>query len=97
MYEGQSHWFEVASFDADDPPPTRRYVLYPLTDEEIAAEESLHDLFRAHVGTHTDWDVRGTPDAVVRPQPEHAAFYQSPEAQRDRNYTTRDAVGWFTL
>lgn len=97
LYEGRCHWFEVESFDPDHPPEIRKYILYPLTDDEIVAEEALHDLFRKHVGTHTDWDVRGTPDAVVRPQTEHAAFYDSAEAQRDRDYTTRPAIGWFRL
>ena len=59
LYEGRCHWFEVESFDPDHPPEIRKYILYPLTDDEIVAEEALHDLFRKHVGTHTDWDVRG--------------------------------------
>ena len=57
----------------------------------------MHELFRKHVGTHTDWDVRGSADAVVHPQSEWAGFYESAEANIDRDYTTRPAIGSFTL
>lgn len=97
MYEERLHWFKVESFDHDDPPPVRRYALYALSDDEIAAEEALHNLFRRHVGTHTDWNTRWTPDAAVRPQSEWAHFYESAGAKQERNYTTRPAIGWFTL
>lgn len=96
-YEERLHWFEVESFDPDDPPTVRTYALYPLSDDEVAAEEALHRLFRKHVGTHTDWHLRGTPDAVVHPESKWASFYDSAEAKRDRVYTTRPAVGRFTL
>jgi hypothetical protein len=96
-YEGRLHWFEVESFNIDDPSAMRTYVLYPLSDQEIAAEEALHDLFRKHVGTHTDWELRGKPEAVVHPRSEWAGFYESAEAKRERDYSTRTAIGRFTL
>lgn len=96
-YEGRLHWFKVESFDADDPPSVRTYVLYPLSEDEAADEEALHQLFQEHVGTHTDWQLRGTRDARVHQDSNWASFYDSPEAKRHRDYTTRPPTGRFTL
>jgi hypothetical protein len=94
---GKASLVRGRSFDPDDPPAVRRYALYPLSDDEIVTEEGLHDLFRKHVGTHIDWEVRGTADAAVQPRSEWARFYESAEAKRDREYTKRSPIGWFTL
>jgi hypothetical protein len=37
-HNGQDYWFEVEVFDWDDPPAERRYLLYSLTEEELAEE-----------------------------------------------------------
>ena len=96
-YRGRGHWFRAEPFDPDEPPKVRRHRLYALTEEEAEAEHALHDLFRTHVGTHWDYAVGGTAEAVVRPKAEWAKFYESAEAQLERDYTSRPPVGWFTL
>jgi hypothetical protein len=35
-YGGRDYWFEVEASNREDPPAKRRYLLYALTDGELA-------------------------------------------------------------
>lgn len=95
-YNGQDYWFEVEAFDWDDPPAERRYLLYSLTEEELAEEREWHHRFQEHVGTHTDYDARGHRDhAAVKPRSEWSKFYDEYEKRSKPDYTMRAPVGWF--
>lgn len=86
--------FEESERREDD---TRRLAIVLLTaDEQLADERRWHDLFREHVGTHTDFDEHGKRLAgEVRPASEHHKFY---DVYRPRDYTANEVVvGWFEI
>jgi len=76
----------------------RVFVIIRLTAEDIAEEEYWHELFREHVGTHTDYgenqkrDLTGT---KVKAQKNHHLFYDKAKERKDRSYKDRPVVAWY--
>ena len=94
-HDGSDYWYEAEAFDWDTPPSERRYLLYPMTDEELAAEHEAQRAFRKHVGTHTSYrDNRVVGRGKVRPESEWQKFYEKYEY---RSYADRPPIGWFSL
>ena len=75
----------------------RRYLVYELSKEELDDEVYWHDLFRKHVGTHTDYDEDGKRTGHVLPSSEKDKFYDRYKARGPQYYTDNKVVGWFEL
>lgn len=98
-YMGRECWF-----GCPDPARCHReYVVYPLTDQEIKTERHWHDLFRAHVGSHTDYTYdesgrRSRPIASVKARASWHLFYDAAKDRPPRdNFTDREPIGVFSL
>jgi hypothetical protein len=97
VYNGKLRWFECC----DVAPETgdagsRHYLVRDLTEPQIAEEEQWHALFVEHVGDH--WTAhedgyRGT----VKPNEEHAKFYEPYSKRKPPEYSTPPILGWFEL
>ena len=91
-------WFEVLEAERN----YRTYVVFPLTDEELAELERTHALFEEHVGTHTSYhyDANGRrmrAPGVVHPQESHHLFYDRvPSDAPKPDFTDREPIGWFS-
>lgn len=64
-YNGRAYWFEVEAFDWDEPPAERRYLLYSLTDGELAEERDGIAASRCTSGPTPTTTPGGT--AITRP------------------------------
>ena len=94
-YGGSDYWFEAEAFDRDNPPSQRRYLLYALTDEELAGERHTHREIQRYVGTHMDYqDTRQGGIAGVKPRSGWPKFYEKHEY---KSYADRPPIGWFVL
>ena len=84
-YGGADYWFE-AEGRADEAfalrMEDRRFVLYPITPEELAEEEYWQRLYDEHV-------------AGNKPESGKWRFYEPYEEREAPNYASREAVGWF--
>jgi hypothetical protein len=89
-YKGKLRWFEYCG-ERDD---VRRYLVFELSDAEMAEEEHWHALFLEHVGDH--WEVvddkRG---GTVKPVHEHAKFYEPYGQRKPPDYSGNPVLGWF--
>jgi hypothetical protein len=77
----------------------RRYSLTRLTRKSTAAEVACHALFQAHVGTHWDVNLDGTPrhrePGAKKPRSEWHLFY---DIYRDNPVRHEGVVvGWFQI
>lgn len=94
IHEGREHFFEAEN--PDEPLSDRRFLLFPLSDEEIVEERYWHSLFQEHVGAHTDYGEDGRRTAgAVRPRSEWDRFYEPAKERKPRNYREREPVGFF--
>lgn len=75
----------------------RLYAVYKLTDEQSRLHTDQHNLFRKHVGTHTDYDDNGIRPVGtgVKPQSEWHKFYKA-EHPKIPPVTNEQLVGWTT-
>lgn len=90
-------WYEmIVENEADDPEWYRRFAVIRLTPEQIADEQYWHDLFRQHVGLHTDYgvDERRNHGAVL-PQTGWNQFYDRYKERPKQDYSTNPVLGWF--
>jgi len=96
-YDGRDCWFEAEGFDWEDElPHSRRYLLYELTDEELAEERYWHERFRELVGTHTEYDEQGQRlSGEIRPP--SSDFDREYGRRRQPDYTSRTPIGWFAI
>lgn len=91
-YNGRKYWFELID-DADSNAP-RRFAMVELSVAEVAEEERWHELFRAKVGTHCDFQE---PHPQVRPKEMHREFYEPFQKRPKPNYSDHPLVGWFEM
>lgn len=90
LYEGNKVWFQVDTFEEDEPyQGLRTFKLYKLSEEEIAEDEKWHILFRKHVGSHCDYGNHYEP---VKCDHNNDAFYDQYHKQPDRNYAETNEV-----
>jgi hypothetical protein len=96
-YDGRDYWFDAEPFDwEDEPPHSRRYFLYELTDEELAEERYWHERFRDLVGTHTEYDEEWQRlSGEVRPP--SGAFDREYAQRKQPDYMSRPSTGWFAI
>jgi len=97
VFNGERCWFGlVVENEDDDYTWYRRFAVLRLTLYEIAEEQHWHDLFRLHVGTHTDYgpDERRTGGAVL-PKEQHHNFYDQYQQRPKQDYSRNPILGWF--
>lgn len=95
-YKGKLHYFSML----DEATERRRFVVYKLTEAEIAEQVKWHDLFIKFVGTHCDYrKLRKSHDADssgMRPEKFHKSFYEPFQAEhKDPQLEPEKIVGWF--
>lgn len=97
-YHGEECWFQVVAEDLEpDAPWHRRFAIVRLTAEQHADEVRWHDLFREHVGTHTDYDPDGRERSLgeVRPRELWARFYDAAPGRVRADLSGNEVLGWF--
>jgi len=115
LYRGKMHYFkgvdegevvyfkDEEGFDEIDKDRSdkwwRRFVLFELTDLEVVEATRRHDLFRKHVGTHTDYDSDSPQRREIgktHPQSEWNLYYdQAKEWGPLFDQANRNSIGWF--
>lgn len=98
-YQGQSHWFEMIEENEDSRGTwCRRYAILKLTADQREDERYWHELFRANVGTHTDYDENEVCHAgELRPKELHKNFYDKYKDRRHPDYLKNPVLGWFEI
>ena len=93
-FDGKRYYFDQCDEEENG---KRRYVMYELSDEQWKEEDYWHDLFRTHVGTHTEYDENGKRGIGATKEREEWEKYYSKEASRvPLNLEQNEIVGWFT-
>jgi hypothetical protein len=97
-FNGEPCWFEfiVENEDEDLTGWYRRFVVVRLTPEQLAEENRWHELFRKHVGTHTDYEKSG-PNRYegLRPRDEWNAFYEQYKKRVPLDLSSDEVLAWF--
>ncbi len=97
FYRTEKFWYAIiVENENDDESWYRRFAVIDLTPEQVADEQYWHDLFRLHVGTHTDYEdnEQRTPGAVL-PKAGWNRFYDRYKERPKPDYSTRPVLGWF--
>jgi hypothetical protein len=96
-YAGEACWFEVvAESEEDGEGWSRRFAVIRLTPEQHAEELRWHELFRRHVGEHTDYDAEGGRRlGALRPREEWGLFYEAQRQRIPRDLSRNEVLGWF--
>jgi hypothetical protein len=90
VYRGKLRWYEYCR-EANH---VRRYLVFELSDAEIAEEEHWQALFVEHVGDH--WTARDdAAGGTVKPVEEHAKFYEPYSKRKPQDYSGNRVLGWF--
>jgi hypothetical protein len=98
VYRGEECWFQVIAESEDDNPDWyRRFVVLRLTPEQHAEEKRWHELFRAKVGVHADYEKQETRPQVGFLWPcEHWHEFYDPYRQRTPpDFSANEVLGWF--
>lgn len=98
-YAGEMCWYAMIIENENDGESWyRRFAVIHLTPDQLADEQYWHDLFRQHVGTHTDYgvDERRTLGAVL-PKAGWHQFYNKYNERIKTDYSTRPVLGWFEV
>jgi hypothetical protein len=95
VFRGERCWFQNVAENEDFTDPAawyRRFVVLRLTSEQLEDELYWHDLFRKHVGTHTDY---GAERGEVLPREQHRHFYDAYRLRKPPDYSDCEVLGWF--
>ena len=94
-FDGSEYWFSAEwDADRDDWSVPRRYVLRPLTPDELRVEWARHRQFEQFVGTRFCHHV-ALDDRVQQPGELWHRFYDAYPAGEQSSYDDRPAIGWF--
>lgn len=75
----------------------RRYIMYELSDDDIADLTYWHDLFCKHVGNHCNYiDNKRTRERCL-PSASHDLFYTTYKSAEKRDYCQGRIIGWFQI
>ena len=75
----------------------RKFALIRLTQEQWTNEHYWHDLFREHVGHHTDMAPDWKRDGKVHyPTSRHVGFYEPARKMVARDLSGNEVLGWFS-
>jgi hypothetical protein len=65
---------------------------------QLAEETRWHELFRQHVGTHTDYDESGQRQlGALQPRERWAEFYDAYQKRTPWDLSGNEVLGWFEL
>lgn len=99
--EGETFYKDSDCDEVDEErsdPWYRRYTIIELTDEEIAEVTRCHELFRQHVGTHTDYCAESPQHRTIgatKPQSEWHLFYDVSKTWPKLAYNSRAPICWY--
>lgn len=99
LWRSERVWFQmfretvVSSSDVT----YRGFRLIRLSEQQLREEEWWHELFRQHVGTHTDYDRAEGDPGTVRPQSQHAKFYDAAAKCAPLDLSQNEVLGWFEM
>lgn len=95
---GERLWFQMIEDNArTESTWYRRFVAVRFSEQQLRDEEWWHELCRQHVGTHTDY-VRAEGDpGTVRPQSQHAKFYDPYSKRVPLDLSQNEVIGWFEM
>jgi hypothetical protein len=92
LFMGDKHWFVCVG---QDPGGLWTYILFKLTSEQIRIEEEWHELFRRHVGHHTDYQEKGRMVGGVRPQGDWELYYSRAKDKPPLGLEAGQAVAFY--
>jgi hypothetical protein len=87
-YDGRKYWFQQCDGG-------RRYIVQQLSAEELTDELDVHELFRTHVGHHTDYNEEGKRTLGCHEDTNSDLFYDAYEKRPPRDYRNNKIIGWF--
>lgn len=98
VWRGERLWFQIIE-ENSDPEGARsgRFLLIRLSEQQLREEEWWHELFRQHVGTHTDYERADGDPGTVRPRDQHAKFYDAYAKHTPPDLSQNDVLGWFEM
>lgn len=97
-HRGERAWFQLIEDYADcEGLSYRRFLLVRLSEQQLRDEEWWHELFQQHVGTHTDYERAEGDSGTVRPQAEHAKFYDPYSKRVPLDLSQNEVIGWFEM
>tara|TARA_R110002096_G_scaffold356726_2_gene549969 strand:- start:5 stop:418 length:414 start_codon:yes stop_codon:yes gene_type:complete len=77
----------------------RIFAVYHLSLDEFKDELLRHEMFRIHVGFHTDYHISGNNDqrevGLLQPGSEWKKFYDTKSDAKSTDYTDRVPVAYF--
>jgi hypothetical protein len=97
-YRGQECWYQVvAQSEDDDAGWYRRFVVLRLSPEQYAEERRWHELFRAKVGVHTDYEEQKQRPRVgfLWPREHWREFYEPYQRRTPPDFSGNEVLGWF--
>lgn len=98
LFNGERLWFEMVAENDDEDLRGwyRRFAIVRLRPEQLTEEEAWHDLFRANVGWHSDYDMDAPGRCKgLRPQEQWQAFYVPYGQRSPLNLSRNEVVAWF--
>lgn len=94
VYKDEKCWFDCVKEYASG---SRIFKLVRITSEQLKEEEYWHNLFREHVGTHTDYDENERRDGKgVKSQDNWHKFYDKQKDRKKRDFSKNEIVGYFS-
>jgi hypothetical protein len=92
-------WFEMfpASVTGSLNVTSWRFLLVRLSEQQLRDEEWWHELFRQHVGTHTDYERADGDPGTVHPREQHAKFYDAYATRVPPDLSANEVIGWFEM
>ena len=107
-YQDKKYWFEMCKNyqhylglfneeieEIEEFEYFRCYTIHELTSEELIEEEKRHELFRTHVGTHTDYNENGTQTGSVNSDANIQEFNDKYKNIKPQIYNKNTVIGWF--
>jgi hypothetical protein len=97
LIDGETCWFEmIVENENEHEKWYRRFAIIRLSPDQLAEERNWHDLFRQHVGMHTDYENDGHRKAnAILPQEGWHHFYDRYNQRTKPDYSVNTILGWF--
>lgn len=97
LHRKQKRWFELFAESAR-PDFYQRFAVIELTEAQLSEEEAWHKLFRAKVGTHTDYGKNGPQlTGRLKPRAMWAEFYEPYAKRKPQDFSKNLVIGWFEV
>lgn len=98
LWCGERLWFQMIDESGENEAAWyRRFLLVRLSEQQLHDEEWWHELFRQHVGTHTDYNRADGDPGTVHPQSQHAKFYAPYSKRVPLDLSQNEVIGWFEM